>query len=142
MAELLPTLLLVLAVGCGTPALIYIAFKGKPQSETRAHVEKPEAQAPPSEGQVNVQRKPEAAAQMQPPAKQNQPDLGYMEGYYPMIIKGRVMFCVPTETLLEMAKLARKLEEAEHAVAQAQPPEQAESPETKLDTRLFRRVGA
>ncbi|MGB9671929.1 MAG: hypothetical protein ACPLZY_02145 [Candidatus Norongarragalinales archaeon] len=80
--QLLPTLLLALAVGCGVPALIYLAFHGNLR-------EKP---------------KPEKAEPKKPTKEELSKVVGYMDAYehVPVPVKGYIY--VPIDFLEEALK--------------------------------------
>jgi len=87
LAQMLPTILLALAVGCGAPALIYLAFKGK-SNKTTEKLQTPQT----------LSQTPQA--------------LGDIEDFVPVVVKGYVY--VP-KTFLENALKTQHASPQQHA---------------------------
>ncbi|MGB9672488.1 MAG: hypothetical protein ACPLZY_05015, partial [Candidatus Norongarragalinales archaeon] len=87
LAQMLPTILLALAVGCGAPALIYLAFNGKTNKTTEK-----------LQTLQTLSQTPQA--------------LGHIEDFVPVVVKGYVY--VP-KTFLENALKTRQASPQQHA---------------------------
>jgi hypothetical protein len=115
LTDMVPMMLLALAVGCGAPAIIYLAFKGTLRE---------------SKERINEQPEREKADKPQPPPSRLADRKDFLR--LPTLVEGYVYL---SKDILEML-----IEEA--SAKQAEPTEEQAKPSGEQKPPLVRRIGA